>query len=247
MTEPLHESDKAFWHRYLDVYERAFATLGRVSTILEFGVFKGDSIRWLLGRFPDAQVLGCDIVAQQPSWPVSPRVGYARLDQGAVEQLRRLFAHFKVQFDLVIEDGSHEPVHQRNCLVETLPHVRPGGMYILEDIQTSHPSHALYQKLRRPTVVGPLHLLLALEHLRARGAGVDEATLVRLTEDSLFSRDDVEKIAARVSGIELYKRATLPLRCYACGTSNFDFAALRCACGTRLFEDADSMTAVIRL
>ena len=247
MTEPLHESDKTYWHRYLDVYERGFATLGRVSAILEFGVFKGDSIRWLLERFPEAQILGCDIVPQQPSWPVSPRVGYARVDQGSVEQIRRLFAHFQIQFDLIIEDGSHEPMHQRNCLVEALPYVRPNGMYILEDIHTAHPAHALYHKLQRPGIVGPLHLLLALEHLRARGAALDEAALEPLSRESLFSADDVARVAARVSAIDIYKRATLPLRCYACGTSRFDFAALRCSCGTPLYDAADSMTAVIRL
>ncbi len=139
-------------------------------------MFKGDSIRWLAARFPDARIVGCDIVPPQPSWPVSPNIGYARLDQGSVEQIRRLFQHLNRQFDLIIEDGSHKPVHQRNCLVEALPYVRASGMYILEDIHTAHPAHPLYRELQRPTVVGPLHLLLALEHLQANGAALDDAT-----------------------------------------------------------------------
>ena len=45
MSRPLHESDKTYWHRFVDVYDRAFADRSPVSTILEFGVFQGRSIR----------------------------------------------------------------------------------------------------------------------------------------------------------------------------------------------------------
>ena len=83
--------------------------------------------------------------------------------------LRAVLAGLGMTFDLVIEDGSHHPIHQRNCLVETLPHVREGGLYILEDIHTAHPAHALYRWMGRDHVIGPLHLLLALEHLQAIG------------------------------------------------------------------------------
>jgi hypothetical protein len=41
------DSDKHYWHRYSRFYRRHFETLGTVSSILEYGVFKGDSIRWL--------------------------------------------------------------------------------------------------------------------------------------------------------------------------------------------------------
>ncbi len=210
-------------------------------------MFKGDSIRWLAGRFPDARIVGCDIVPPQPSWPVSPNIGYARLDQGSVEQIRRLFQHLNRQFDLIIEDGSHKPVHQRNCLVEALPYVRASGMYILEDIHTAHPAHPLYRELQRPTVVGPLHLLLALEHLQANGAALDDATIARLTQDSLFSREDVELVFGRVRSVDVYRRATLPHRCYSCGKSEFEYGALRCRCGADLYGIADSMSAVLRV
>jgi hypothetical protein len=244
----MQESDKAYWHRYLEFYEQAFASLGSVSAILEFGIFKGDSIRWLVERFPGAAIVGCDIMPQQPSWPVAPSIRYARLDQGSVEHLRELFRQAPGPFDLVIEDGSHHPVHQRNCLVETLPFVRPGGVYVLEDIHTSHPAHAMFRSLGRPGVVGPLHLLLALEHLRATGGDLDEAVIKQLTSESLFAREDVDLVVRCAQSVGLYRRATLPHRCYQCGTAaDFDFATLRCRCGTSLYEEADSISAVIHV
>ena len=36
------DSDKHYWHRYSRFYQRHFEALGRVSSILEYGVFKGE-------------------------------------------------------------------------------------------------------------------------------------------------------------------------------------------------------------
>ncbi len=49
-------SDKVYWHGYIPFYETFFA--GREFTrIAEFGVYKGNSIRWLLERFPNSKIL----------------------------------------------------------------------------------------------------------------------------------------------------------------------------------------------
>jgi hypothetical protein len=64
------DSDKHYWHRYSHFYQRHFETLGRVSRILEYGVFKGASIRWLREMYPDAEIFGVDIVPPRPEWPV---------------------------------------------------------------------------------------------------------------------------------------------------------------------------------
>jgi hypothetical protein len=39
--------------------------------------------------------------------------------------------------DLVIEDGSHHPAHQRDSLLESISYLRGGATYIVEDIHTS--------------------------------------------------------------------------------------------------------------
>ena len=42
-------------------------------------------------------------------------------------------------FDLIIDDGSHVPEHQQATLVHLFHHgLRPGGAYVVEDIETSH-------------------------------------------------------------------------------------------------------------
>jgi predicted O-methyltransferase YrrM len=218
-----------------------------VRAVLEFGVFKGDSIRWLAEQCPGATIRGCDIVPLQPEWPTSPRIQYRRVDQGSPDELRRLFAMEPHSLDLIIEDGSHVPTHQRNCLVEGIRHVRPGGAYVLEDIHTSHPDHAKYRADRPGAYVGPLQLLLALEHLRAINAPLDDDVVEALCRDSVFVADDVRLIDERLASIAIFKRATLPHRCYRCGRDAFDYAVLRCRCGEPLYAAADSMTAILRV
>jgi predicted O-methyltransferase YrrM len=242
-----NRSDKFFWHRYVDFYEDAFSELGHVSAILEFGVYKGASIRWLAERFPDARIVGGDILRQRPDWPVSPRIEYAHVDQGSVEQLRELFRRLDRTFDLIIEDGSHQLVHQRNCLVESISKVRDGGMYILEDIHTSHPSHPNYGALHREALVGPLHFLLAIEHLKVAGLELDDRTIQQLGGDSLFTPEDVALIFGKTQTVKVYKRATLPHCCFYCGRSDFDYAKLCCRCGADLYGEAESMSAILRV
>jgi hypothetical protein len=52
----LNQSDKLFWHGYIEFYERFFINR-KIETIAEIGVFKGESIKWLLHRFPTAKNL----------------------------------------------------------------------------------------------------------------------------------------------------------------------------------------------
>jgi len=242
-----NHSDKFFWHRYVDFYEGAFSELGHVSAILEFGVYKGASIRWLAERFPDARIVGCDILRQRTDWPVSRRIEYAQVDQGSVEQLRALFRRLDTPFDLIIEDGSHQFLHQRNCLVESISHLRDRGMYILEDIHVSHPSHPNYRALGRDGLIGPLHFLLAIEHFKVTGLEMDDRTIHQLGGDSVFTPEDVALLFRKIQRIDIYKRATLPHRCFYCGRSDFDYAKLSCRCGANLYGESDSISAILRV
>lgn len=242
-------SDKHYWHHYIDTYRAAFRTLGPVRNILEYGVFRGDSIRWLREEFPDAAIVGADIVEPADGWPRGDGIRYVRLDQGERDQVQRMLEEAGVTFDLVIEDGSHIPQHQALCLSETLPHVSPGGLYILEDVHTSHPEHGYYLK-HCAGYPGPpataLAVLLALQHVKATGARLTESLAERLSTPGFFTVGEVFALHRSIASIELYRRTRLPLRCCRCGSSSYDYAALRCGCGAPVFQSADSMSFLLR-
>lgn len=240
-------SDKYFWHRYNQFYRRHFETLGSVSTILEYGVLNGMSIRWLREMYPAAAIFAVDILPPQADWPTDPGITYLTADQGDRSAIANMLKLVNRTFDLVIEDGSHMPKHQANCLAETFPLIRPGGMYVLEDLQTSHPKHGYYRQSCAPGSPGSLHLLLLIEHLRATGQSLSADQAARLAMAELFTPDDVLYLGKMVAEVDIFHRATLPLRCYSCGTDDFDHVALLCRCGVNLdILEADSITAVLR-
>lgn len=242
-TANLSESDKHYWHRYTDFYEAAFRLLearSPVRQILEFGVFHGASVAWLLERFPGARIVGADILETQPEWPRDERVQYRLVDQANRLSMRSMFGDLALQFDLVFDDGSHQLLHQANCLVESMPRIRSGGLYVLEDIHTAHPASGLVKKTPGPN---SLNLLLALQHAHEGGEILSDDE-VRALAGSCFSEKDVRDLEGLISEVSLYKRANLPRKCWSCGERKFDYANLKCACGMDLYKTDDSMTAL---
>jgi hypothetical protein len=270
MASPLiQQSDKFFWHGYVGFYENHLPrTID--GDIVEFGVFKGNSIRWLLERYPAARhIHGIDILPYQTSWPVDERVTYWQVDQHKDDQVRVCLQSIAPP-DLIIEDGSHVPAHQSRCLKFGMTALRAGGLYVLEDIQTSLPAHPLYasefsapKQLVRGLRDGmslssiggriqgrkatSLSLLLAFEQIRRRGGDrltADE--LAMLTGGGHFSEDEIVRLDTQIAQVAVYKRATLPSACYACGSTIFDYHNYRCQCGVGVLDEADSMTVVIQ-
>jgi SAM-dependent methyltransferase len=239
-----NSSDKVFWHGYLEFYERFFESR-LFQSIAEIGVLRGHSIRWLLGRFPQATVFGADILPRQAEWPTDPRFVFSQFDQGDRDKLRDFLC--QAQFDLIIEDGSHLPTHQVICLIEGVRALRPGGLYILEDIHTSHP--AVYEKsssyaasMQQGTA---LSVLLAIDHYKRLAEEIDDTRAGKIAHNSLLAASDVSELAAQLKNISLYRRTRLPDFCFNCGASDYQFSSYRCTCGVEIFSDSDSMSFVL--
>ena len=252
-----HLSDKMYWHGYIPFYEK-FLLARSFRNIAEFGVFKGDSIRWLLERFPDSSVYGADILPVQSEWPVNPRFHFTQMNQESIKEIRSFLGQCK--FDLIIEDGSHRPKHQVNCLIEGMDVLAPQGIYILEDIHTSMPGHSMgkkihwwkfeekrqYKSLKSKQPPGnALHTLLGLDHFKRIGVEVSDDIASSIATNSMLTKAEILKLASQIDSIHLYRRPHLPDFCYNCGAAMYDFSKLKCVCGTPIFSDADSMSFVI--
>ena len=242
------DSDKHYWHRYIETYVAAFAKLGEVRRIIEFGVLHGASIRWLAECFPGAEIIGADILPAQPDWPRARRISYRQIDQADREAVGRMLDAIEGDVDLVIEDGSHVPQHQASCLAEGMARLRPAGLYILEDIATSHPLHAGFaghsmRDGRR--VPNALNVLLAIQHIKDAGLKFNSGVATRLSAQGMLAETDVATLFAAIERVEIHRRTQLPLRCYACAGNDFDYVSWLCRCGAELYHPADSMTALV--
>lgn len=263
------DSDKYYWHRFTDDYEYIFDSLSRVQNIMEFGVLNGDSIRGLSLKFPESQIVGVDILEPNDVWPKSDQIRYFREDQENREGLSKIFEQLGVHFQLIIEDGSHEPTHQRNSLFASIPWLSTGGIYILEDIGTSSAelrssgqispafrgnegeieqstfSPIILDKKTNGQLVNCFTLILAIERARKLNRKLINHEKIQLTSTNFFTNEEINEIDESIVDVKLIRRIGLPLQCWKCRSEDFNLAKLLCSCGTKLYQDDDSMSAVL--
>ena len=238
-------SDKIYWHRFAEVYYDVFSSLGEVKEVLQFGASEGNAVQWLSKQFPQARIVGADTVSQLPVSPNSDRIEYLQVDAGDRVSIRDLFASLDRQFDLLIDDGSHLPEHQMICLTEGFCHVRAGKLYIVEDIHTSHLLNSHFKHMTPIDHANSLSLLLAFEHLKATGKDFDEIVAEQLASTWLTAKG-VHDLYNEIESVTFHARSTLPLQCFRCGGSTFDYVRMRCSCGTDLYAPADSMVCFVK-
>ncbi|MFI9379841.1 class I SAM-dependent methyltransferase [Kutzneria sp. NPDC052558] len=136
-------SDKwGFLHWYTPHYHRHFQAMRfEPVRVLEIGIggydderAGGGSLAMWQEYFPRGLVYGLDIF---PKEIAGPRIRTVVGDQGDAAGLAA-FAAEHGPFDIVIDDGSHRNEHVRTSFEALFPHVRPGGYYVIEDLQTSY-------------------------------------------------------------------------------------------------------------
>lgn len=136
------KTGRGIWkfRHYFDIYQRHFGRFCHTEVhILEIGVYSGGSLDMWRDFFgPKAHIYGVDI---QPECKVyeSPSVKILTGDQGNRDFWRDFRREVPI-LDIVVDDGSHKPDQQIVTLEELLPHLRQGGVYLCEDIESSiHP------------------------------------------------------------------------------------------------------------
>ena len=61
-----------------------------------------------------------------------------KIDQSNALELDNFVATVGIKFDCILDDGSHVPEHQILTINKLWDLVKPGGVYIIEDIETSY-------------------------------------------------------------------------------------------------------------
>jgi hypothetical protein len=134
-------SDKCSWHSYGRIYDRLFE--GKtVRKMLEIGIgYKGllaesypnaASLFMWAEYFPDAEIYGLDI--REDALINEGRIHSFQCDQGKIASLLAARSRMWSSFDLIVDDGSHQPEHQVLSAQVLWECVAPGGRYVIEDV-----------------------------------------------------------------------------------------------------------------
>lgn len=124
-------------HNYMRHYQELFAACqGQPLTVLELGVQEGASLQVWHDYFPQSQIVGVDIEERCRIYEqdrIAVRIG----DQSDASFLTALAEEFG-GFDIVIDDASHNGDGSRASFEILYPHVKPAGIYIVEDLHTAY-------------------------------------------------------------------------------------------------------------
>jgi hypothetical protein len=141
-------------HRHMvERYEELFATL-RPRRVVELGICQGGSAAFIVLRNDLERFVALDIkdsptpalehfvVDRGLSDRVHTEYGF---DQADAPRLRRLLAgeFGDERLDLVIDDASHRLAPTRISFNVLFPHLRPGGVYVIEDWSGLHHKDAV--------------------------------------------------------------------------------------------------------
>lgn len=143
-------------HGYTIIYDMLFAPLrDSIGSICEVGLSRGGpevvggssernvlnvpSVRMWREFFPKADITGVDI--SDCSAFANEWFSFVQADCGDDEQLKRVAATGKT-FDIVVDDGSHAAYHQQLTFMHLYPLVKPGGLYIIEDLNWQPETYA---------------------------------------------------------------------------------------------------------
>lgn len=132
-------TDKSsIYHNYTSVYTQYFAPLQKHPLkFLEIGIYKGDSVRLWEQYFPNAELHFIDIDASNILY-WSTRSHYHFVDQSNFTQLTQFAQSIGGGLDIIIDDGGHTMVQQITSFKALFPYLKSGGIYIIEDLNTSY-------------------------------------------------------------------------------------------------------------
>jgi len=163
--EKKYNSDKFTSHSYLEDYDRLFSPIkDEVKSILEIGIQKGESLLMWKDLFPNAEIYGAEI--NLSSLTINPYQDRITIKQGDAYTHSFLDLFKDINFDIIIDDGSHLVEHMEFFCKYYPKILKPGGIMIVEDI--AHFPHAEQLLKSLPKELQEKAYISDLRHIKNR-------------------------------------------------------------------------------
>ncbi len=136
-------TDKSsYWHNYISVYESYFSPLkDKKIKFLEIGFAHGQSAHMWEEYFSKAELHFLefnDLFIQCFAKNFSDRSNFHLGDQSNENDLNNFINKAGGSFDIIIDDGGHQMNQQITSFKVLFPHLKSGGIYVIEDLHTSY-------------------------------------------------------------------------------------------------------------
>ncbi len=180
------------WHNFIELYDRYLTPLkDSVHRVFEIGVFNGASHKMWKCFFDSVEVYGIDL--KQKPWVEKLGIHTYIANQANRDDLQRFIDESGGEFDVIIDDGGHWMNHQQVSLGFLFKHLKPGGLFIIEDVHTSIPK--FYDGYGVDSLGGNTTLKMITDYIETERI----ESVYMLEEEKKYLEQNLEYI-------ELYKR-----------------------------------------
>lgn len=135
---PYNQDSNLHKHPYTPIYNLLFSTF-RYNDIkfAEIGIFNNNSMKSWREYFPKAKLFGFDndnnLLSVAKSHDLFDTT-YKYMDVSDADNIHKTLEGCGSNFDVILDDSSHEFEHQINIIKSSIPHTKAGGYIIIEDI-----------------------------------------------------------------------------------------------------------------
>lgn len=128
-------SDK--WENYFDIYQPYLEQhIGKNASILEIGVLNGGHLQILKKYLSNADIYGIDVIDDICKLDLGNGIKTFCFDATKQKLINQNLK--QLTFDIVIDDASHESQDVIATFELMFSRVKPGGVYIIEDLHASY-------------------------------------------------------------------------------------------------------------
>ena len=136
--------DKGTFHSYIDIYQKYMENIKNIS-LLEIGVQFGHSIAMWNEYFIDSDIYGLDIDTSLVKFPHLKNI--FECDATKSDSIPSKIK--EIEFDYIIDDGSHRVEDQVRSFNILYPQLKNNGIYFIEDIDSDQSLIRIMNHLRK--------------------------------------------------------------------------------------------------
>jgi len=220
-----YNTDKAWGHLFTEFYYNYFESFRyKKINILEIGIYLGSSLKMLKDFFPNAIIYSIDINDEYINKNFGKNIKLFNCSQIDLIKFDNIFNNIK--FDIIIDDGSHQTLHQLISLGHMFKYLNKNGLYVCEDLHTS------LNKTYCNTTISTLDVLKQFQQTNKIYSNV-------------ISNENINYLNNNIKLIDIYYKTQNHLKCYKCGKINFDNVNI-CECNSVLdYKNNPSITSII--
>jgi predicted O-methyltransferase YrrM len=142
LIQQRHFKEVGYHHYHLHYGNHFNDIRNDVKKVLEIGVFCGHSMLMWQRYFPNAEIYGIDIDFTSNHLGLTAldickgvdRINLIEMDACDVDNVKKIESEIGNDFDIIIDDGSHHPMHQLFSLANYIELIKDDGHFVVEDI-----------------------------------------------------------------------------------------------------------------